>query len=292
MSSTRTHLWLSAALAVVADVPALGSAQAQGLTQVSHTSDWVQLHNARVRLLAGAPATKGAKAYLAGLEITMAEGWKTYWRMPGDAGVPPTFDWAGSTNVRAIEVRYPAPMRLPEPAAETIGYKRSVIFPVAVTPQDAARPVELKLAIEFGVCRDICVPAEAKFSLVLAPAEMAGEPLAAVRAALERVPRRAAGRRASDPELGRVTATLDGAAPRLAIEARFARGSEGADLFIEAPDGIYVPLPKRLPDAADGTARFEVDLARGGNAKELKGKVLTLTLVSSAGASETTWTVP
>ena len=82
------------------------------------------------------PRSKSAKAYLAGVEITLAEGWKTYWRTPGDAGVPPLFDWTGSTNVAAIKVRYPAPIataqsRLPRPSATRI----RVIFPVEVTPQ-------------------------------------------------------------------------------------------------------------------------------------------------------------
>ena len=89
-----------------------------------------------------------------------------------------------------------------------------------------------------------------------------------------------------------MTASLDGGAPRLSIEARFPQGGRGADVFVEAPEGLYVPLPKRLPDAADGTLRFEVDLSRGGNARELKAKTLTLTLVSDAGATEATWTVP
>ena len=53
-----------------------------------------------------------------------------------------------------------------------------------------------------------------------------------------------------------------------------------------------MPLPKRLPDGADGTLRFEVDLSRGGNARELRAKTLTLTLVSDVGATEATWTVP
>jgi hypothetical protein len=83
-----------------------------------------------------------------------------------------------------------------------------------------------------------------------------------------------------------MTASLDGPEPRLQFEARFPRGDKGGDLFIEAPGGLYVPMPKRLPDAADGTARFEVDLARSGVAADLKGKTLTLTLVSAEGASE------
>lgn len=275
------------------------AAQAQAVS-VDLASPWVELDNARVRLLAGPPAGKSTKAYLAGVEVVLGDGWKTYWRMPGDAGVPPNFDWAGSTNVASVEVRYPAPSRLQEPGAQTIGYKNSVLFPVEVLPKDASQPVGLALTMEFGVCRDICIPAEAKFSLALRPAAMSGSPSPAVLAALQQVPRRSADRRPGDPELASATASLEGAAPQLAIEARFPRGSAGADLFIEAPDGLFVPLPKRMPNGAagpeansgDGLVRFEVDLARGGNARELKGKTLTLTLVSRDGATETTWTVP
>ena len=82
--------------------------------------------------------------------------------MPGDAGVPPTFDWAGSANAATIKVLYPAPMRMPEAGGEAIGYKQAVLFPIEVTPQDPAKPVVLKLALEFGICREICIPATAK----------------------------------------------------------------------------------------------------------------------------------
>jgi DsbC/DsbD-like thiol-disulfide interchange protein len=288
MSTDRTAV---CTLAVVV-LAVVAVAQGQGVVPVNVASPWVDLHASRVRLLAGAPAVKPAKSYLAGVEITLAEGWKTYWRTPGDAGVPPLFDWAGSTNVAAIKVRYPAPNRMQEPGAETLGYKSAVIFPVEVMPSDPGKPVNLELKAEFGVCRDICVPAEAKLSLTLLPAQLEGKPSPEIVAAMERVPRPPVSRRAADPEVRRVTASLDGGAPRLAIEARFPQGGRGADVFVEAPEGLYVPLPKRLPDAADGTLRFEVDLARGGNARELKGKTLTLTLVSDAGATEATWTVP
>lgn len=252
-------------------------------------SPWVELHaGSRVRLIAGPASPKGATA---GIEVVLSEGWKTYWRNPGDAGIPPQFDWKNSANAGAIKVLYPAPVRLPEPAAETIGYKTGVIFPVQVTPQDPAKPVELRLTAEFGICRDICVPAEAALSLTLPPSATSPTP-PALTAALQSVPRPAAARRADDPQLKGVTAVLDGAEPRLTVEARFPAGGAGADLFIEAPDSIYVPMAKRLPDAADGSVRFSVDLARGGNAQDLKGKLLTLTLVSQAGASEANWQLP
>jgi DsbC/DsbD-like thiol-disulfide interchange protein len=286
---------------VVAIVAGAAEVRGQAAADSNPATPWVEIHNARARLLGGPSPTKGSKSYVAAVEITLAEGWKTYWRMPGDAGVPPAFDWTGSSNVASLEVRYPAPSRMSEPAAETIGYKKSVLFPVEVVPKDASRPVDLALTMEFGVCREICIPAEAKLSLVLRPALMSGTTPPVIVAALEKVPRQETGRRAFDPRLKGATAILEGDAPRLTIEASFPRGSASADIFIEAPEGLYVPMPTRLPDArsgttdltadaADGLVRFQVDLK--GSAQDLKGKTLRLTLVSDAGATETTWTVP
>ncbi len=111
----------------------------------------------------------------------MADGWKTYWRNPGDAGgVPPYFDWAGSENLAGAKVLFPAPSRLKDASGDSVGYKKVVVLPVEVTAKDPAKPVTFKLAMEFGVCREICVPAEAKLSLAM-PA--AGVPLPAVLAA-------------------------------------------------------------------------------------------------------------
>jgi DsbC/DsbD-like thiol-disulfide interchange protein len=287
---------------LVAGAVAVATVPGRATAEPGLASSWAELNNGRVRLVAGAPAAAGAQAYLAGVEVGLAKGWKTYWRMPGDAGVPPMFDWEGSSNVASVRVLYPAPLRLSEPAAETIGYKDAVLFPVEVVPKDASRPVELALNIEFGICRDICIPAQAKLSLTVSPATLVARPSPQIEAALDRVPRPHASRRRMDPKLESATATLEGAAPRLTFEASFPRGADSADLFIEAPDGLYVPMARRLPDAAapaaltadanDALVHFEVDLSRSGNARELKGKTLTLTLVSAAGAAEIAWTVP
>jgi len=264
---------------------AIGLAAGQAPVAVTVASPWVDLHKARVRLVAG--ARQQTKSHLAGVEITLADNWKTYWRNPGDAGVPPIFDWMGSTNVASIKTLYPAPSRLPEAAAQTIGYKGAVLFPVVVTPQDVGKPVELKLLLELGICREICIPAQAILSLTIPAGELAGEAQpSAILAGLARVPRPQAERRPEDPELLSMASRLDGPAPQLRFTVRYPRGGRGGDLFIEAPGGLYVPLSKRLPDMADGTARFEVDLAGADIARDLKGKTLTLTLVSDAGATE------
>jgi DsbC/DsbD-like thiol-disulfide interchange protein len=309
MSRSLQALWsLAAALgafALAGAAPAENQAPGQALVQAPvQAPAWLELLNARARLIGGAPAVPGATSYLAGVEIALDEGWKTYWRMPGDAGVPPNFDWSGSSNVAAVTVLYPAPKRMSEPAADTVGYKHAVLFPVEVVPKDASLPVRLALDLEFGVCREICIPAEAKLSLALTPREMTSQPSPAMLSALEQVPRTTASRHAEDPRVTRASAFLEGGEPHLVVVARFPKGDRGADLFVEAPEGLYVPMAKRVPnpssagearpeaDSGNDLVHFEIDLARTGNARELKGKSLRLTLVSEAGASETSWTVP
>jgi DsbC/DsbD-like thiol-disulfide interchange protein len=225
---------------------------------------------------------------LAGLEIVLDDGWKTYWRMPGDAGVPLQHDWAGSANAADIKMLYPAPTRMAEAGGEVIGYKHAVLFPIKVTPQDPARPVALKLALEFGICREICVPATATFDLVLPPVDTAAAK-DTIAAAIERVPRPHAVRRPSDPKLVRASVSDGESGARLVIQAAFG-SSKGGDVFVEAPDGIYVPMLRKEPQAADGTVRFTSDLTPD-LVRDLKGKALTLTLVSEAGASEAQWTL-
>src|SRR5436309_312013 len=76
---------------------------------------------------------------IAGVELQLPEGWKTYWRTPGDAGgVPPTFDWSKSDNLASVKVLYPAPKRFSDRAGDTVGYKGTVVFPVEVIPKDAS----------------------------------------------------------------------------------------------------------------------------------------------------------
>ena len=188
-------------------------------------SPWAEQHASRVRLVA-ARARMPQGHYLAGLEIVLDDGWKTYWRNPGDGGVPPSFDWAGSANVAAIKVLYPAPMRLPEANGISIGYKHAVLLPIEVTPQDPAKPIALKLALEFGVCRDICIPATATLDIAIPPGPK-GAPPPELVAALERVPRPQQSRRKDDPELKRIAIGREAGSPRLTIEAAFDQGREG-----------------------------------------------------------------
>ncbi len=265
------------------------SAQAEGRQEVGATP-WMEMHASRVRLVGG-QIKDGGTRYLVGLEIVLNEGWKTYWRMPGDSGVPPTFDWEKSQNLASAEVFYPPPIRMPEAGGVAVGYKGTVIMPIRVTPKDPGASVQLKLALEFGICRDICIPATVNLELDLAPGA-AGPPPQAVLAALDTVPRAHHKRRPRDPELKRVR-VVDGSSPlRVEFEGIFQGTSGTADMFIEAPDGLYVAPPTRQASTRGGgallfNAEVSADLAR-----DLQGKTLTLTLVDDAGATERRWTFP
>ena len=226
---------------------------------------------------------------MAGLEMNLADGWKTYWRMPGDSGVPPSFDWAGSTNLAAAKALYPTPARMPEAGGTAIGYKGVVLLPIEITPTEPDKRVTLKLSLEFGLCRDICIPVNATFDLVIPP-QTAGALPPNIAEALERVPRPAQSRRKTDPDLKRAYVSTEGASSKLVIEAAFPAGSTNADAFVEAPEGFYVPIPKRV--SADGNVvTFTSELGRD-LAQDLKGKPLTITLTSGAGSTEVRWTMP
>lgn len=123
----------------------------------------------------------GAGKRIAGVELRLAPGWKTYWRAPGDAGIPPAFDWSGSENLASARVLWPRPIVFYLNGMRSIGYHGDVVLPVEVTPRDPSRPVKLRAAVDLGVCRDVCVPAHLRLEAGLSGT---GAPDAAIRAAI------------------------------------------------------------------------------------------------------------
>jgi DsbC/DsbD-like thiol-disulfide interchange protein len=214
----------------------------------------------------------------------MDPGWKTYWRNPGDSGVPPRFDWTGSKNLKSAEVLFPAPHRFDDAGGIAIGYGDDVLFPVKLTPEREGAPIELKLAFSYGLCKDLCIPNEVNLRLALPDGER-GEALL-LETALAQVPEAAQAGRL--PEVAGVEAKLDGDAPKLTIDAVFARGATGTDLFIDGGDA-YVPVPMPLGASIDGRQRFAVTFVSATEAAAIKGKTLRLTLVSDQGSTETMW---
>jgi hypothetical protein len=125
-------------------------------------TDRLELPQARLALLGGWQESDGTR--VAGLEIDLADGWKTYWRSPGQAGLPPRLDWSGSGNIAAVEVQWPAPMAFDSFGIETIGYGGSVTLPLVLSPVNPAAPMTLDGVIEIGVCAEICIPIHARLT--------------------------------------------------------------------------------------------------------------------------------
>ena len=120
-------------------------------------------------------------AHMAAVELQLAPGWKTYWRSPGDAGIPPSFDWSASENVKSVRIHWPAPLVFELNGMQTIGYHEHLVLPVEITPRDPARPVRLSVSVELGVCDKICLPASLSLTSDLTTA---GAPDAEIQSAL------------------------------------------------------------------------------------------------------------
>ena len=138
----------------------------------------------RAEVLDGWQTPSGAR--IAALRIALDKGWKTYWRSPGDAGIPPQFNFAASENVAGIEVRWPRPVVFDQNGMRSVGYADEVILPIEITPRDPSQPIALSAEMEFGICHDVCVPVSVEVSADL---EGPGAPDPVISAALTDQPR-------------------------------------------------------------------------------------------------------
>jgi DsbC/DsbD-like thiol-disulfide interchange protein len=106
---------------------------------------------------------------MAGLVLDVAPEWKTYWRYPGVAGIPPQFDWSGSRNLAAVEVLWPRPRLFDSFGLSTLGYSGRVVFPVRLVPEKPGQAMEIGLDLALGVCREICVLEETTVEMRIEP---------------------------------------------------------------------------------------------------------------------------
>jgi DsbC/DsbD-like thiol-disulfide interchange protein len=272
----------TAALALTAIAVTAGPAAAV-------TSDWVTKAGGRMRLIsAELPGTTGKTKRVVGIQVELEPGWKTYWRSPGDGGgVPPTVTWEDSGNIGRGVMHYPAPERFKDANGDSVGYHDGVVFVLEVTPANPVEPIEFKAGLFIGVCKEICVPVEAELGFTLKRGEPADPAVAALlqRAlAAEPLKEDAAGQ--DLPRIGAVTGEVKGKAAAMQVEVTFPPGATKTDVFVEAAEGAYVPLPAATEPDASGKAVFRIDLSKTREAKSLASQDLVITAVSSAGAVE------
>lgn len=238
-------------------------------------SPWDGDAHGALRLIAGARA---------GIEIKLAPAWKTYWRYPGDSGVPPRFDFAGSQNVKSVEVLWPAPHRFSDESGVTIGYKDDVIFPLRIVPQDAAKPVLLRLKADYAVCEKLCMPVEGRAELALDGRR--SELDQNIGAFAARVPARA--KLGDGAPLAVRTVRRDSSGDRRRVIVDVAAPKSGpVDLFVEGPTPDWaLPVPEPIAGAPAGLQRFAFVLDGLPPGASADGPLLTFTLVAPPGAIE------
>ena len=179
----RTTLSALALCALISPTFAPSDASAQNFDQV-----------VQAEVLPGWRNADGS--HTAAVRITLNPGWKTYWRAPGDAGIPPQIKWNGSRNMGRIDVQWPTPEVFDQNGMRSIGYANEVVLPLRIEPNDPDGAMRLKATLDIGVCRDICVPQRLKVKAELPPqgtrdariaAAMVDQPLTADEAGVGKV---------------------------------------------------------------------------------------------------------
>ena len=219
--------------------------------QGADASPWIDDLNSSLRLIAGSHTSD---ALTAGIEIKLKPGWHTYWRYPGDSGVPPRFSFPGSENVASVKVLYPAPQAIVDETGTTIGYTDHVIFPLRLVPREKGKPVTLRLKADYAVCEKLCVPVEAKAELALPGGSAATD--AAIAAAMARVPNPESAA-AAGLNAHRVT---DTGKPLVFVDLTAPTG-EPVQIFVEGPTPEWaLPVPKPAQGAPPGHQHFGFEL--------------------------------
>jgi DsbC/DsbD-like thiol-disulfide interchange protein len=242
-------------------------------------SPWQRDGHSAVRLLAG---SRSGAVLLGGIAFQLQPGWKTYWRTPGDSGVPPRFDFSKSDNVEAVTVLWPAPAKFDDGAGgHSMGYHDGVVLPLRIVAKNLDKPVTLRVDVNYAVCEKICIPVQAEAELPFT--SVASTEDSALFAALDTVPKPA---NVGDPNPltirdvkreGKATVLVDVVSP----------GTSGLNLFVEGPTPDWgLPVPKLLEHSPPGVKRFAFELDGVPPGVSPEGAALKLTLVGGDRAYE------
>jgi DsbC/DsbD-like thiol-disulfide interchange protein len=260
---------LSALCFMLACAPATGAHAA--------SSGWHHVEGGSIRIVtSGKPDGDGLLR--GALEIRLKPGWKTYWRDPGAAGVPPTLTASAGGSDAAVEIGFPTPGRFDDGYAQSAGYDRPVALALTLRlPEDANPPARLQADVFLGVCETICIPVQATLSFEPGSGSEQPEHAAVVKAAFDALP--APARPGFAAEAGAVD---DNA---IMVETALPEGVRALDLFVAGTAGLTLGTPER---DGDGGA-FRVPVAARDS--EAAGP-LAYTLVTDAGAVAGTIELP
>jgi DsbC/DsbD-like thiol-disulfide interchange protein len=263
----------------------------QSPATASEESAWHEAAHSRIRLISSTGIPRADRTVTAaGIEITLDDGWKTYWRTPGE-GWPPSIEFTGSENLARAELLWPAPKRLDDAAGlVSFGYSDHVVLPVLIEPKVKEQPVVLRVKISYGVCADICIPVEAELEHTIPAGEHEAH-RSLLHTAMEKVPQRQL-RGVYCPHYF-ITAKrrIVNGKPAILVKTAFQAKASGLDLFAEAPGGVDLPPPIRQPRASRGRLYHIIAFEDEKAVSALKGQMLRLTMAADQGSCEIQWRV-
>lgn len=144
---------------------------------------------AQIEILPGWRTASGD--HISAIKITLAPNWITYWRAPGEAGIPPQFSFSSSSPITSVTPHWPVPEVFDDAGLWSIGYYDSVIFPLTIGAAQASGDIQISGELTIGVCEEICIPVTYTFDTLLPEngtrdpsivAAMADKPLTAEQA--------------------------------------------------------------------------------------------------------------
>jgi DsbC/DsbD-like thiol-disulfide interchange protein len=235
-------------------------------------SPWQRDGHSAVRLLAG---SRSGAVLLGGIALQLQPGWKTYWRTPGDSGVPPRFDFSKSENIEAVTVLWPAPMKFDDGAGgHSMGYHDQVVLPLRIVAKNADKPVTLRAAINYAVCEKLCIPVEADAELAFT--SVASTEDSALFAALDTVPKPA---NVGDPNPLTIRDVKRDGKSAVLVDVVAPPDAGDVNLFVEGPTPDWaLPVPKLLEHSPPGVKRFSFELDGLPPGANPDGAALKLTL--------------
>ena len=198
--------------------------------------------------------------HMAGLQVRLAPGWKTYWRAPGDGGIPPRFGWQGSSNFDGVSMHWPVPEVFHQSGMRSIGYSDVVVIPLELNVTDQGAPVQMRGQLQIGICDEICVPVFLDFDAML-PVTGTRDPKI-IAALLDRP------QTAQEAGVGAVTCSIAPIDDGLRVTTRVAMAPMGAneDVVIEAGDQqVWVSEPQTWREGDALFARSDMIHVNGGS---------------------------
>ena len=242
-------------------------------------SPWQRDGHSAVRLLAG---SRSGAVLLGGIAFQLQPGWKTYWRSPGDSGVPPRFDFTKSDNIEAVTVLWPAPMRFDDGAGGvSLGYHDQIVLPLRIVPKSADKPVTLRAEVNYAVCEKLCIPVEANVELAFN--SVASTEDSALFAALDTVPKPA---NVGDPNPLTIRDVKREGKDKVLVDV-VTPDNRNLNLFVEGPTPDWgLPVPKLVEQSPPGVKRFAFALDGVPPGVNPEGAALKLTLVGGERAYE------